>query len=434
MSQPFSGVETAARERARELLFDYLVVARRGMSTPPARAARPLASSTGASVIEGSGDTTVAETAALINGIAAHAIELDDTYEPASLHPGVVVWPAVLALGDERGSSLGQVLDAAVYAYDVIAAVGDRLDPDEAYARGFHPTGICGPIGAAVAAGHMLELDPGQIRNAVGVAASASSGLIEFLTDGSWTKPFHAGHAAQSGIVAARLAAAGYLGPARAIEGSHGFLHAFGRRDEDRAPLAPGAGRGVVATAVKLYPCCRYTHGCIDLLLDLVGEVELAAADVEWLSCGVLAAGSRLVAHPIEQKRRVRTTVEAQFSMPFTAALALTRQAVTLEGFNHVAEIGRQLEPLMDRIDCHRSERLEAEFPEMWGAEIVIRTRGGTTIRRHQNAMRGAASRPLSRDELMNKACRLVAGRTATALSSAVRAPADTPMSVLRSG
>src|SRR3954454_23791812 len=165
-------------QRARALLVDYLAVCRRGRSSGPGTAATRLAVEPGPCVVEGTQLRTTAHTAALVNGIAAHSIELDDTYEPASVHPGVAVWPAVLAVADERGASLRDVLDAAVHGSDAIADVGDLLDPDEAYARGFHPTGILGPIGAAVAVGHLLGLDEAGRGHAVGVAASAASGLL----------------------------------------------------------------------------------------------------------------------------------------------------------------------------------------------------------------------------------------------------------------
>jgi 2-methylcitrate dehydratase PrpD len=379
--------------------------------------------------VEGTPLRTTAQTAALVNGIAAHAIELDDTYEPASAHPGVAVWPAVLAVGDEQGAPLRTLLTAGIHGYDAIAAIGDHLDPDEAYARGFHPTGILGPIGAAVAVGHLLGLDEARRRDAIGIAASAASGLLEFLADGAWTKPFHAGQAASSGIVAARLAAAGFVGPSAAIDGPRGFLHAFGRGGE--ATTGPQRfGHGVLATAMKPYPCCRYTHGCIELLIDL----ELDADDIASISCGVLRAGQRLVADPIEAKRRIAGPVDAQFSMPFTAALALTARAVTLEHVADAAALGAELAPLMARIDCHTSPQLEAAFPGRWGAEVVVERRDGTVERRVAADMPGAPSRPFSDAELRAKAGVLVGPQEASALIAACAPERDAEPLVRPSG
>jgi 2-methylcitrate dehydratase PrpD len=407
-------------QRARALLVDYLAVCRRGRSSGPGMAATKVVVEPGPCVVEGTPLRTTAQTAALVNGIAAHAIELDDTYEPASAHPGVAVWPAVLAVGDEQGAPLRTLLTAGIHGYDAIAAIGERLDPDEAYARGFHPTGILGPIGAAVAVGHLLGLDEAGRRNAVGIAASAASGLLEFLADGAWTKPFHAGQAASSGIVAARLAAAGFVGPAAAIDGRRGFLHAFGRGAEATADT-PSFGHGVLATAMKSYPCCRYTHGCIELLIDL----ELDPGDIAAVGCGVLSAGQRLVADPIEAKRRIAGPVDAQFSMPFTAALALSRRAVTLEHFADAPALGEELGPLMARIDCHTSPDLEAAFPGRWGAEVVVQRHDGSVERRVVADMPGAPARPFSPAQLLEKATALVGDETAAALVAACAADRD---------
>jgi 2-methylcitrate dehydratase PrpD len=422
---PGQGLE-AVRARARELLFDYLAVTRRGAASAPAAAAQTLVEDDGPAIVDGSDRRAATTTAALVNGIAAHALELDDTHEAASLHPGVAVWPAVLALADERGASLGQAIDAAIAGYDVVCALGERLDPGEAYARGFHPTGVCGAVGAAVAAAHMLGLDHERRVHAIGIAASAASGLVEFLRDGTWTKPFHAGQAASSGIVAARLAAGGYTGPATAIEGPQGFLRAFGGRGDTSVPLAlPSPGTGMLATAVKLYPCCRYIHGSLDLLLELVADGGLRAEDVAFVSCGVLSGGWSLVGDPIADKRRVATTTDAQFSMPFAAALALTSGEATLEGFAGAAELAPGLAPLMDRVECHRIEPVDTAAPAAWGAEVVVHTTDGTVIARERGHIKGSPAQPVSHAELLGKASGLIGADAASRLLEACLDLAD---------
>ncbi|HWK27338.1 MAG TPA: MmgE/PrpD family protein [Solirubrobacter sp.] len=416
--------------RARELLFDYLTVAERGSRTDAAAAARAAfgPSATGTAPVVGTGERREAADAAFVNGIAAHSIELDDTYEPASLHPGVVVWPAVLAVAAERAATLGDALAAAAAGYDAVCGLGDRTDPAETYRRGFHPTGVCGPIGAAVAVARLLELDGERERHAVGIAASMAAGLLEFLADGAWTKPLHAGNATAAGIRAARLAAAGYTAPASAIEGRLGFLHAFGGRagaapaDGDGTPPTsdePAIGRGLRGTAVKHYPCCRYMHGCIDLLLDLAVEEELDPADVEGIRCGVLSAGWSLVAEPPPAAQAVRNQVDAQFSMAFGAALALARRSATLDDFERAAELAQELAPLMLRVECFRSARLDAAYPAAWGAEVEVRTRSGTVLRRAEDHFRGSPRRPAGRTELAAKAAGLVGAERAAALERA---------------
>lgn len=277
-----------------------------------------------------------------------------------------MVWPALLALADELGSATAPVLAAAVRGYDVTCDLGDRLGAARSYARGargFHPTGVCGVVGAAAACAHLLELDEEGSGHAIGIAASMAAGLLAFLDDGAWTKPLHAGRAAEGGIRAARLAAAGFVGPADAFNGERGLLHAFGGEEElEVPPVVPGSG--VLRTSVKLYPSCRYTHGCIDLLLELGPEPEA----VEAVECAVLRGGWTLVADPIERKRRAASQVDAQFSMPFTAALAIVRRAVRLDDVERAAGLGPELEPIMDRVSCFEDAAIEAAYPGSWGA------------------------------------------------------------------
>jgi 2-methylcitrate dehydratase PrpD len=407
------------RDRARSLLFDYLAVARRGAGSGPALAARRVIGGGGAALVDGTSLTASPDIAALVNGIAGHCIELDDTYEPASIHPGLVVWPAVLALADERRTQISGLLDAAIAGYDAACALGDLLDPALVYRRGFHPTGVCGPIAAATAAAELLDLNADERANATGIAASTAGGLLEFLADGSWTKPFHAGHAAANGILAARLAAAGYTGPRGAIDGDRGLLHAFGRRRDAAVKAWPTPGHGVSGTAVKAFPCCRYIHGTLDLLLELVTEEDLCADDVESVTCAVLPGGWSLVADPPDEKLQVRSTVDAQFSMPFAAALALTHRRAMLEDFENASNLAADLAPLMRAIHCVRSARIDAAYPGAWGAEVEVRTRAGAVLRRQQDHIKGSPARPLSELELFEKAVGLIGRPVAAKLRSA---------------
>ena len=396
-------VQTAVR--AADLLADYLAVVRRGAPAPSAVAARRAVGgrSGGASLVEGTAIRTSAEEAALLNGIAAHSIELDDTYERGSVHPGVAVWPAVLALNDELDREASAVLDAAVLGYDLTCELSDRLGPARAYARGFHPTGVCGVVGAAAASAELLGLDADVAAQAVGIAASMAGGLLAFLDEGAWTKPLHAGRAAEGGVRAARLAAAGFRGPTNAIEGPHGLLHAFGGPD----PIEPAArprGHGVMSTAIKLYPTCRYTHGCIDLLLELGVE----PGDVAEVHCSVLDAGWDLVAAPIERKRMVAGAVDAQFSMPFAAAVAIDRGSLTLEHVEHAARLAPDLAPLMARVQCRRDAELDAAYPDSWGAAVSIRRRDGELMESRARDPIGSPARPVSRERILAKAGELL--------------------------
>jgi 2-methylcitrate dehydratase PrpD len=331
----------------------------------------------------------------------------------------------VLAAGAERGATLGEVLEAGARGYDVMCGLGDRLDPAETYRRGFHPTGVVGPLAAAAAVSRLLGLDADGERHAVGIATSMAGGLLAFLGDGAWTKPLHAGQAAANGIRAASLAEAGFAGPADAIEGRLGFLHAFGAISPAPDALAPG--EGLERTSVKHYSCCRYMHGCIDLLIGLARDEDLRPDDVAEVRCGVLSGGWDLVAEP----KAIRGQVDAQFSMAFGAALALSERRATLDDFERAPEIAGRLRPLMDRVECFRSPRLDAAYPAAWGAEVEVRTRAGATLSRAEDHFLGSPRQPASAGDLCATAAALLGDERAAALAAAcLEAPDGEPLAV----
>lgn len=400
----------------RLLAADYLAIARAGSTTPSALAARRAVSGErGSAWIEGVDAAVSAEAAALVNGIASHGLELDDTHEPSSSHPGVVVWPAVLALADGEGATLQELLDAASAGYDVMTAAGELLGAAESYGRGFHPTAVVGALGAAAAASRLLRFDIATTRHAIALGADMAAGSLEFLADGSWTKRLNAGHAAAVGIRAARLAGAGFQAPLSALEGANGWLRLYGEGliDGRSLDLAPGAG--ALATSVKFFACCRYMHGVMDLLVDLHADGEVPDLDaVAVVEVAVIEAGQKLVSLPPERKLRVSSTVDAQFNMPFGAALALANGRARLGDFENAVALADELAPWMAKVVSVTTPRVEAAYPSTWSAEVTLRRTDGSTIQRRTSAFRGSPGARATWSDLQGKASELI-GDAATA-------------------
>src|SRR3989442_10592525 len=225
----WSDLPEAARERTKELGLDLLGVALRGSAEPSSQPVAALVREQppGPASLIGAGLASGAAWAALANGTAAHAIEMDDVTTESSLHPGVAVVPAALAVAEERAADGAAFLAAVVAGYEVTIRVGNALNPASAYRRGFHPTGVAGAFGAAVAAGRLLGLDAAGLTHAIGIAGTLAAGSLEYLSDGAWTKRLNAGWAAHAGVVAAGLARGGLTGPATALDGPLGVLHAY---------------------------------------------------------------------------------------------------------------------------------------------------------------------------------------------------------------
>ena len=397
-------LDVAVQQRAAELVLDHLGVAAGGSrepSTAPVLAAVP--QTTQGATIVGTGRCAEASWAALVNGTAAHALEMDDVTRLSSLHPGVAVIPAALAVAEERAASGAAALEAIVAGYEVTMRVGNALNAAAAYRRGFHPTGVAGVFGAAMAAGRLLDLDAQRLTQALGIAGTMAAGSLEYLADGAWTKRLNAGWAAHAGIVAARLAAAGFTGPATVFEGRFGLLHSHTSAPFSRKLLADlGRQLQIMTVAIKPYGCCRYNHGLIDGMLALRAQ-GLRAEEVAAIRLGVLSAGAPLVADPIDRKRDPRNTVDAQFSAPFAVALALVRGAATAAEFDGRTQADPAIRALLARTVCIRDPALDAQYPDRWPAWVEIQTHDGRTLRSQIEFATGEPENPVPRAGLMEK-------------------------------
>ncbi|MGA0565623.1 MmgE/PrpD family protein [Ancylobacter sp. VNQ12] len=334
--------------------------------------------------LDGPGDCTVIgsprsyspSVAALLNGTFGHSLDFDDTHAASSLHPSAPVVSAALAAAEMTGTSGPQFVTAVIAGYEVCCRLGLALDPTKHYARGFHPTATAGTFGAAAAAGKLLGLDAAGIACAFGIAASQAAGSLQFLMNGAWNKRYQVGASAMNGLIAATLALEGFKGAADAIEGVHGFLKGY---SDDANPEAAVRDLGTVYETLKIglkpYPSCRYTHAALDGLIALRAEHALSAADIRNVRIGLHPNGITLTGAPLAEKRRARTVVAGQFSMPFTAALALDQGSF---GWDDYARLGDPaLEALCDRIEVVADPRVEGKA-HPFGAVIRVATLAGT--------------------------------------------------------
>lgn len=430
-----------ARERTSELVLDLLGVASRGSAAASSRAVRtvvaaqppgkatviggtrvdtaaPVVAPPSASplVAQGSAASPLRSTApwaALANGASAHATEMDDVTTESSLHPGVAVIPAALALAQERGASGRALLEAVICGYEVTIRVGNALGAASAYARGFHPTGVAGVFGAAAASAKLLGVDAGATAHAIAIAGTMASGSLEYLADGAWTKRLNPGWAAHGGIVAASLAAAGSTGPRTALEGEHGLLRGY-----TDAPLPERLTADlsvddlqVMHVSIKPYGCCRYCHGIIDAVLALRAEHGLCPEDVASIRIGVLSGGWSLIADPPERVRQPRNVVDAQFSAPYAAAVALVRGRAGLAEFSDETLHDPTIRGLTARAECYRDPSLDALYPRQWPAAAEIRLRDGRVLAKRIDHALGEPENPVPRDALVARFVEMVSDR-----------------------
>lgn len=342
--------------------------------------------------------------AALANGVSSHAIEMDDVNNEASLHPGVVVFPAALATSEMVGTTGENFIEAVVLGYEVTVRLGKALGPENHYRRGFHPTATCGTFGSSVVASKIMGLKTEGITNAMGIAGSQTSGSMEFLAQGAWTKRFHAGWAAHSGMIAAQLARKGFQGPTSIIEGRDGFLRAYSDgSDESEVLRRVGLGFEILRTSVKPYACCRYMQPPIDGILKIVSENDLQPDQVEKVNLGILKAGFPIIVEPKEVKYNPQSIVDAQFSMPFGAAVAILYRKAGLKEFHSSKIRSEEVKRMMKRVECIEDPDLERTYPKKWCATVEILTKNGKRYFTKIEYCKGDPENPLSWEELIEK-------------------------------
>jgi len=402
----FNDLSDEVIDCAKYRFLDFISVACRGSIEDPSqtiyRFVREMEKGEG--VIVGTREKAPYLYSALANGTSSHSIEMDDVDNESSLHPGVVVFPSALATGEMAGASGKRFILAVVLGYEVMVRLGSALGPENSYKRGFHPTGTCGTFGSSVASSKILGLQEEEILNAIGISGSQAAGSMEYLAQGAWTKPFHAGWAAHSGMVAALLSRKGFKGPSSILEGRDGFLHAYSAgADPSRVLEGIGSGFQILQTSVKIHACCRYMHSPIDAVLKIVKENNLRPEQVKKVKVGILRAGAPLIADPIESKYKPQSIVDAQFSMPFGAAAALLYGKAGLKEFQVSTIQSRPVREMMRKVECIVDPELDRTFPKQWRATAEILTKDEKRYTTTVEYPKGDPENPLLWEEMIER-------------------------------
>lgn len=311
--------------------------------------------------------------AALVNGTAAHAFELDD-YHNAKLHPGAVVIPAALAVAEELEVSGERLVTAIAAGYEVMIRSSLALNPSAARLRGWHLTGVCGPFGAAAACAVLLGLDVERTAWALGLAGTQGSGLWAFNADGAMSKRLHAGKAAHSGVLAAELAAAGFTGPTQIYEfHDGGFLKAYSDAS-DPAPLTQDLGKRyhLDAISVKPYSCCGSTHAYIDAALELRRRLGNSWAPARAVRVGM----SKVVDVQCGFDYIPSTALNAQMSIRYVVAAALMDGQVLPRQFGPEKMRDPELAALAAKLELVADPELDKLYPVHFAGWVAAEVDG----------------------------------------------------------
>lgn len=341
--------------------------------------------------------------AAMLNAGASHMVEQDDVHNGSVFHAAAVVFGPALAIAQSRNASGAQMLEAIVAGYEVGIRVGEFLG--RSHYKRFHTTATAGCIAAAATAGRLLDLDAERMLWAFGSAATQAGGLWEYLKEGAQSKQLHCAHAAMAGITAAELAADGFTGARRALEGTGGMGAAMSQ-DADPARLVDGLGsRWTLAeSSFKFHASCRHTHPAGDALLALMQREGLDHDDIAEVCCGVHQSALDVLG-PITQPQSVH---QSKFSMGTVLGLLAVYGKAQLPDFEQ-----NYLEPrvvaLRNKVRMQLDPEVDGAYPARWIGKVWVTSTDGRRFESRIDEPKGDPGNTLSRIELEDKARRLAA-------------------------
>ena len=388
------------RELAHLVLLDTLGCALAGSTTDEVISIRQAMSAASGGAGDGSlwgtNDRLPLPLAALANGAAVHAREIDDFGGCA--HSGSVVIPAALGVAARVGASGRELLTAIVIGYDIAKRAMDGGGGYLAFkAVGWHSTSACGGFGAAAAAGRLLGLDARRIQWALGYAGSSAGGTWAFIPEGAMSKRVHPGFAAQSGVVSAYLAASGVTAPETIFEAEWGGYYSTyvpGKATPENATAGLGTEFRIKHVGFKPYAACRGIHSSVDVVLAMRERHHVKAADV----ANVVVRGSRTHVKQLG-KQAVQTALDAQMSLPYSIAAALETGGAMLDQYTAEALRRPSIAALAQRVTVvHEPAVADGEEPY-----VDVELKNGERLSDRVTVARGDHTNPLSEAELVSK-------------------------------
>lgn len=392
LSEKFSGFIQSVKyekfpddviEKTKLCFIDFLGVTLRGSQTKSGQAIKNILKVNG----DAEGESTVifngkasAMDAGLANGVFAHSLDLDDGHRQAHLHPGACVIPAALSVCEAQNKSGKELIESIVAGYQVAIILGIMVNPEHRR-RGFHSTGTCGTFGAAAAASKAMDLDSAKTMNALGLAGTQASGLLETDHSGSMGKHLHTGKAVQSGILSALLANEDFGGSETIFEGDEGFFMSMAginpnEIDKKSSPIDMDKYK-ILEVYFKIYPFCRHLHSSVDALLHIKKQHDIKPQDIEQIFVKTYEIAA-------EHNHYHPTSKEAlKQSLPVTMAVSLLNN---IRGLNSLVDfdyptidpiLNQKIDEISKRIQIIPDKDLENQYPDYRPAKVTIKTKKG---------------------------------------------------------
>src|SRR5579859_449025 len=360
----------------------------------------------GKSTIIGTARKTSARFGALVNGISIHADDFNDTQLAAAkdrvygllMHPTVPVLPALFALSEQRAVNGKEWMLAYHLGVEVECKIAEAIAPRH-YENGFHTTGTCGPFGSAAACARLLNFDVSKTLKTLGLAASNSGGLRENF--GTMSKPYQAGHAAESGLVSAELVALGWTAAEQILEADRGFFHAFGG-SYDPSVIMDRLGKpwtfASPGVSLKPYPSGSLTHPAMTELVRLMEANKIQAGQVEKVDIGANHNMTTTLLH-----HQPKTGLEAKFSMEFCLAILLLEGKAGLGQFSDKVVERPDVQEMIRRINFYVDPEAEGAGFDKMTSILRVHLKDGRVITGRADFGKGSPANPMSFDETATK-------------------------------
>ena len=388
-------------ERAKTCAIDTVAACTYGSTMPWSKIVIAYASqygSGGSSAIFGTPLKVHAPFAALANGALAHAFEMDCLVQPsAGVHPGASLTAPALAVAQETGASGLDFITAFIAGGEVMHRIGDASKQSTEH-LGFHAPGVTGVFGGAVVAGRLLKLNDEQMANALGIAGSLCSGLVEFAkSGGGMVKRLHLGRAAESGVLAATLAKNGFSGPASVLEGKFGYLNVFCRDgDASRMTADLGTAWNMLKLTCKRYACHITAHVPVTAALELKAQHGIGGDDIASIT---VAGSEKMLSHHNIPEPQDMTM--AQYSTPFCIAVAFYRDPRDPSVFSEASRSDPQIRALCRNVKLEL--RRETNVGNPLASRVTVKLKDGREFTQDLQHFPGMPQQPLTHDQLHEK-------------------------------
>ncbi len=395
-------IPASVRTRTEELLIDVTGLCVAARDTDYIRALIAGVDAGGPCTAIGHAATFGAATAAMINGTAAHGEDFDDTFEGGPVHSSAVVMPAVLAASERFGRDGRAALTGMVAGIETLCRLS-MVIPKAIHKAGFHPTGILGALASTLAVAVTLGLNRRQTVDALGIAGSMASGIIEYLAEGAWTKRLHAGWAAQVGVQAARMGQQGFLGPRTVFEGTHGLFHGFARSTQGNyGVLSEDFGRKWFMDSITFKPYATGTMNqpYVDCALRLARK-GIRAEDVTDVLCETAEGYVHRLWEPLASKHRPANDYAAKFSTPFNIAVAFVTGGAGLAAFTEQTVRDERILGLASKVRYVVDP--DNPYPKAYTGHVRMTLKDGSVVEERQPYIRGGVNDPLTRAEIEDK-------------------------------